>query len=219
MKKIVIIFFIVFFSVLLSAWLFLRAYEHKSIKEQHLYKYALSEHEIKRIHEGDIILRHGYGLVSDLIVEQLKEQYDISHCAVVCKTDTGFSVVHSVSSSISNVDGVQAQDLKSFIEESHFNSVIVVRYKPKINKNNSFISSRALNYLDQKIPFDESFNINDSTEFYCTELLWKIFLNEFGDDVFQGKDNIYKDHLKFDTFLDSTRFEIIINHHLRKSKN
>jgi hypothetical protein len=216
MKRIVLIVFIVFVSFLTSAWLFLLAYDYRSSQEQFFYRYTLSEKEYHEIQEGDIILRHGYGLVSDLIVEQLKEKYDISHCAIVVKTDTGLAVIHSVSSSVSNIDGMQAQDLKSFIEESQYNSVVVIRYKSKIGKSNAAIGRKAQYYLAQKIPFDEAFDINDSTEFYCTELLWKVILNEYGDDIMAGKNNVRKDHLRFDTFLDTTKFDIIINHQERK---
>lgn len=216
MKRVVFTIFIVLFSMAISLRLFLYVYEYHSIKEQSFYNYTLSPEEYKLIEEGDIILRHGYGLVSDIIVEQLHEKYDISHCAIICKTDTGFAIVHSVSSSISNIDGVQAQDLKSFVNESQLNSVIILRYKPKIEKPNSCISNRAVQYLTQQVPFDESFDINDSSEFYCTELLWKVFLNEFGDDIFLNKNKERNDHIKFELFLDEERFQVIINHHLRK---
>jgi hypothetical protein len=218
MKRIVLIVFIIVGSLITSTWLFLLAYDHHSLQEQFFYRYSLSEQEYQKIQDGDIILRHGYGLVSDLIVEQLKEKYDLSHCAIVVKTDTGLAVIHSVSSSVSNVDGVQSQDLKSFMEESQYSSVVVTRYKAKINKPNSAISLKAKNYLAKQIPFDEAFDINDSTEFYCTELLWKVILNEYGDDIMAGKNNARKDHLRFDTFLDTTRFRIIINHQERKRK-
>lgn len=216
MKRTFVIIFVILLSVAASVRLFLYAYDHHSMQEQSFYKYTLSQEELNKIQDGDIILRHGYGLVSDMIVEQLDEKYDISHCSIVCKSDTNCMVIHSVSSSLSDIDGVQSQDLKSFINDSQYNSVIVIRYKPKINKPLSAISRKAKYYLSQHIPFDNAFNINDSSEFYCTELLWKVILNEYGDDIMQGKNNERKDHLRFDTFLDTTRFEIIINHHLRK---
>ncbi|MEI6509264.1 MAG: YiiX/YebB-like N1pC/P60 family cysteine hydrolase [Bacteroidota bacterium] len=219
MKRIFGIVFIVLGSFLASFWLFLQAYNFRGMQEQSFFNYHLSKQEIQKIQDGDIILRHGYGLVSDLIVEQLKETYDLSHCAIVCKEDTNYMIIHSVSSSLSNVDGVQSQDLKSFINDSQYNSVVVIRYKPKINKPASEIARKAKYYLQKQIPFDNAFNINDSSQFYCTELLWKVILNEYGDDILAGKNNQRKDHLKFDTFLDTTKFEIIIDHQARKRNN
>jgi len=218
MKKVFLIIFIVLISIAASFWLFLFAYEYHSKQEQFFYKYSLTRDELNKIQDGDIILRHGYGVVSDLIVAQLKEKYDLSHCAIICKDDTNYTIIHSVSSSLSNVDGVQSQDLKSFVNESQLNSIVVIRYKPKINKDNSAISRKAKYYLKKQIPFDNAFNINDSSEFYCTELLWKVILNEYGDDILAGKNNARKDHLRFDTFLDSTKFDIIINHQERKHR-
>ena len=217
MKRIIVVIFIIFLSMAASVRLFLYAYENRSMQEQSFYKYALSKEEINKIQDGDIILRHGYGFVSDMIVERLHEKYAISHCAIVCKDDTSCMVIHSVSSSLSDIDGVQSQELNSFIQDSHYNSVIVIRYKPKINKPLSAISRKAKYYLAQQIPFDNAFNINDSSEFYCSELLWKVILNEYGDDIMLGKNNERKDHLRFDTFFDTTKFEIIINHQLRKN--
>jgi uncharacterized protein YycO len=194
-------------------------YNKHSDQEQSVSYYHLSSDEISKLKDGDIILRHGYGLVSDMIVERLGEEYDISHCAIVCKDSSGIIVIHSVSSSISPHDGVQSQELEPFIRDSQKNSVIIVRYKPKDKiKDNSGISRRARKYLKEEIPFDNSFDINDSSEFYCTELLWKCFLDEYGDDILLDHYNKRKDHMRFDTFLDTTRFEIIINHHLRKGK-
>jgi hypothetical protein len=168
--------------------------------------------------DGDFILRHGYGLVSDAIVERLDEDYDISHCAVICKTDTGFVVIQSISSSISDFDGVQTQNLKSFILQSQKNSIIVVRYKPKFVKDSCAISRKAKDYLKNQIPFDEEFDVNDTSEFYCTELLYKIILNEYHDDIMVDQNNQRLDNLNFKLFLDTTRFDVVINHQLRKHK-
>ena len=187
------------------------------MQEQFFYRYKLSKEELGKIQDGDIILRHGYGFVSDMIVEKLGEKYDLSHCAIICKEDTNYKIIHSVSSSLSDIDGVQSQDLKNFVNESQYNSIIVVRYKPPINKPLSAISRKARYYLSKQIPFDNAFNINDSSEFYCTELLWKVILNEYHDDFMLDENNRRKDHMDFNTFLDSTRFQIIINHQARKS--
>lgn len=216
MKRILIIIFIVFLFLGLSVWLFVHIYNYRTDKEQDQNTYSLTKEEIAKIKDGDIILRYGFGLVSDIIVEQLKEEFDVSHCAILCKDDTNITVIHSVSSTLSDIDGVQSQDLKSFVHESHKNSIIIVRYKPKIDKDNPYISKRAKDYLNKQIGFDNAFNINDSSQFYCSELLWKVILNEYNDDILLGKNQERKDHLRFDTFLDTSRFEVIINHHLRK---
>lgn len=212
MKRIFIIIFIILFFVLISFKLFLLIYEHRSQQEQFFCNYRLSKQEKELIKDGDIILRHGYGLVSDVIAEQLAPHIGVSHCAIVCKDSNHLGIIHSVSRSLSPFDGVQYQEFDSFIFDSKMNSVIVVRYKsPK--GNNTGISQRAKEYFKNRVEFDHDFDINDSTKFYCTELLWKCILNEYGDDILTEQiANDEKGHLRFDAFVDTTKFDIIIDH-------
>ncbi len=219
MKKILIIIFIALFILAGGSWLFLHLYNKSTERDQAVTYYRLTPEEKALLRDGDIILRHGFGFVSDMIVEQLDEQYDISHCAILCKDTNELMIIHSVSSSISPHDGVQSQDFDPFIRDSHYNSVIVVRYRSgNDSADNSGISLRAREYLKKEIPFDHGFDLEDTSEFYCSELLWKCILNEYHDDIFLDHRNERKDHMRFDIFLDTSRFEIVLNHHLKKDK-
>ncbi len=203
-------------AILLSSiFLFLLTYDFRAEQEQKFSVYTLSKEEYALIQDGDIILRHGYGLVSDAIVETLKEEYAISHCAIVVVDDTNYRVIHTVSQSISECDGVQDQPLEPFISQSHYNSLIVVRFKGPEGAG-KIISKKVQYYLDQKIPFDHNFDLNDPSEFYCSELIWRIILEEFGVDIFPEKDPKDRQYLNFSNFYNSEFFEIIINHHTRK---
>jgi len=205
-------FFIVIVAVILLFFLFIYFYDYRSNKQESASDYSLSKKEINLIHDGDIILRHGFGIVSDFISKTYNKGLQISHCAIITKNAGTYNIIHSVSKSLSDFDGVQTQDLISFIRESKRNSVVVLRYKPKTDKSLSCISKRAKYYLDKRIPFDNSFDLDDSTEFYCTELLWKIFIDEFNDDIFPVESSGERDHLRMSTFFDTTRFQVIINH-------
>jgi hypothetical protein len=214
MKKVIV----VIISVIAMIMLFLFAYEHKSKQEQLFSDYSLTPSEDSLIHDGDIILRYGYGIISDIIVEQLNEPYSLSHCGIVCRNDSSI-VIHSVSSSISPFDGVQCQSLKSFVKDSKKNSVIVVRFKsPDERKSLSAISKRAYYYLDKKVPFDHKFDISDSSKIYCSELIYLIIKDEFGFDIFKDKIKSKLDHFRYATFLDTAHFSIILNHQPRIKK-
>ena len=201
--------------------MFLFVYIYRTEQEHSFSTYKLSNDEINLIHNGDIILRHGYGMASDLIVKTLNEKYDISHCAIVCKDSNQINVIHSVSQSLSDFDGVQTQTLSRFINDSKKNSIIVVRYKNPQHANNQLITERATYYLLKKIPFDNDFNIEDSTKIYCNELIWRTIKDSYHVDIFKNqlKDEDKKNHYKFYALWDTAHFEIIINHHLKKVIN
>jgi len=198
--------------------MFLFLYNYRTEQEHSFSTYTLSKKEINLLQNGDIILRHGYGMASDIIVKTLNEKYDISHCAIICKDSNQINVIHSVSQSLSDFNGVQTQTLSRFINDSKKNSVIVVRYKNPQHTDNTLIAERATYYLSKKIPFDNDFDIDDSTNIYCNELIWRTIKDSYYVDIFKNqlKDEDKKSHYKFYALWDTTNFEIIINHHLRK---
>jgi hypothetical protein len=220
-KKALFIIFIVLAVIIGSIFLFLRYYEYSSKQEQLVSRYSLSKKEISLLKEGDIILRHGYGFVSDMIVETMNDSLGLSHCSILTKDAKGnWMIVHSVSSTLTDIDGVQSQALSPFINDSKKNSVVVVRYKNAKNDSDlARIGERARYYLDKQIPFDDSFDLKDSTKFFCSELLWKVFKDEYHIDIFnpENKAEPY-DYMKLDCFLDTTNFEVIIDHRSRNPK-
>ena len=185
-------------------------------QEHYVFNYSLDSSEVAQILDGDIILRHGHGFVSDGIVELFKEKYDISHCAIVTQDSTGLQVIHSVSQSLSEIDGIQKQSLNSFIRDSKKNSVMVVRFKYPPGFSGLEISKNAREILSRKVPFDHNFNLEDSTEVYCSELIWLAIKNSYNFDVFNGRRDSKIDVMKFAVFWDTTKFDVIINHQLRE---
>lgn len=211
MKKIILIIVVIIVSVVL----FLFTYEFVSKQEQFFSSYSLSKQEISSLKEGDIVLRHGFGFVSDAIVKSLHEIYDISHCAIITNSDSGLIVIHSVSQSLSDFDGVQCQKLNHFIRDSHTNSVIVSRFKDTTLLKAT--AERAKYYFNKHVPFDNKFNIEDNSEIYCSELIWLIYKDVYNIDLF--KDQYLRgdyDYARFETFWDTTKFDIILNHQIKK---
>lgn len=181
--------------------------------------YKLSEQEKALLKPGDIIMRQGYGFVSNTIVKTLREDLPVSHAGIIVKDSKDrLRVIHSVSQTISDFDGVQEVDIDTFIRDSQPNTIVVVRY---LDSSDNFrdmekISRRTLHYLEQKIPFDYSFNLEDSTRFFCTEFIVRVYSDIFGRGLFNklypaGLSGL--DKLKFGVFLQPELFEVIINHH------
>ncbi len=192
-----------------------------SSKVKHGYNgsgYILSPEEFSKIDDGDIIMRQGYGIVSSIILKTLNEEIPVSHIGIISRGGTGdYYVIHSVSRAISDFDGIQIDKLDEFINKSRPGSIIITRYNSAKSDDNypgKQISDRARYYLDKNIPFDHSFNFEDTTSFFCSELVWRILIDLFDDDVFDSypTDNLIK-KLKFEPFYDTTRFETIVNHH------
>lgn len=136
------------------------------------------------IRSGDIILRKGYGLVSELITAELNDTVDISHCGILVQDSAAqFWVIHSLSRKVSDADGVQMCSLDRFMADSRTETVRVVRFK---YDGLGLVSERAKAYLRLKIPFDEKFDMGDTTAFFCSEMPIHIIKNAYKTDVSVG---------------------------------
>jgi hypothetical protein len=181
-------------------------------QEQPSPAYTLSEEELSHLQSGDIIFRMGYGAMSLSIVSILNDSIKVSHCGIVVRGSAGLKIVHTISQSLSDADGMQECTVEEFIADSRENSIAAVRFK---HADKQQIADKAIYYLDKKIPFDSYFDLIDSSAFFCSELPMRILKDEFNFDLLQGGESLMQ-NCKFSTFFDPQYFQVIINHHLRK---
>ncbi|HEU4496197.1 MAG TPA: YiiX/YebB-like N1pC/P60 family cysteine hydrolase [Flavobacterium sp.] len=135
----------------------------------------LSAQELSEIREGDFILRRGFGFFSDYISKELNNGLiDVTHAGIIAKKNDSLFVIHSLSSDVTDVDGLQIQPLKEFLTYSYPHKIIITRLKNASPEMGLKISSLAEGYLSKHIPFDHKGNFDDSSELFCTEMIWKI---------------------------------------------
>ncbi|MDR2125766.1 MAG: hypothetical protein LBP63_02900 [Prevotellaceae bacterium] len=169
---------------------------------------TLTCEEISLLRSGDIIMRQGRGAISLAISAHLNEKYKLSHCGILNIDSDSINVIHTLSLSVSNTNGMQQSTLNEFIDDTYKNSIIIVRLK---NSDNNKIANKAKYYLAQKIPFDDYFDISDTTRFFCNELISHIIATEYNINFINAKaDKIH--NMQFGRFIDTAKFDIVINH-------
>lgn len=180
--------------------------------------YSLSPEEYALLKDGDIVMRRGHGFVSAVINELFQTGYNLSHCAMVAEENGIKTVIHTVSSELSGKDGVQQESLERFVKESVRGTFMAVRLK-----TDSLDASLPLRYaracLKKAIPFDDKFDLNDTTKLYCTELIYRAYLHAYGRDLFTSR--LQTDHpafLSLSAFLDTSTFRIIVNHQISEKQ-
>ncbi len=215
-KKTLKYLFISILIIIFGLWLFRTVYNKIEQKKEKAVSYILPDSEKALIHNGDIILRYGHGLVSDYIVKKFNEPYKISHCGIIRKKDNKFEVIHSESSSFLSKEGIQIQDFNGFTDAGHKNSIIIVRYNRCDTSEYHKITDFAEHYLDREIPFDYAFDPKDTATMFCSEIIWHVFKDAFNRDIFLNKKN-ETDFNQFKNFYDTSQFNIIINDQLKKT--
>ena len=170
----------------------------------------LTPEQLALLEEGDIILRRGYGFFSDIISQKLNDSlFDVTHSAILYRENNKWRVIHSLSSDVSPIDGMQSQSLHDFLRHSMPEKLLVVRPKKITPEQGKEIVSRA-KYL--KIPFDHVGTIDEPSKLYCSELIYQILdhdlhLVSFPTEYKKRKEAFYT----MRTLYDPEYFEIIIN--------
>lgn len=188
----------------------LYVYEETETRAELTSSYSLTHQEIEQLKHGDIIMRKGYGLVSRVIATKLQGDYELSHCGVVIEREGMKYVVHTVSASYSEIDGVQVQTISDFIRQSKPGSVVVNRFTDEALAGETVTG--VMGYLKRSMPFDNNFDITDTSALYCTELIWRSLLERTGVDLFEGRYENEADLYSFDVFFNSALFETVLNH-------
>ena len=206
--------FIVLLTFILLLFLIIYLYQKNSVKKEQTNDYRLEKQEIAQLKEGDIILRHGFGIISDMIVKISNDSFPVSHCGILCRnSNQTWVVIHTVSNSLSAIDGIRAETLPSFIKNSKKKSIIIVRYKNANDSLNHNLTTHAYYYLNKHIPFDDRFDTKDTTEFYCTEFIRQLFLDVYKTDIYQ---TYHQDILDFEPFYDTNLFKTVFSHQVSK---
>lgn len=160
------------------------------------------------IQTGDIILKRGFGKVSNLITHYLNEKIPISHCGIIiCSSDSTF-IVHSVAKGYARKDGVQTILFNDFLKDCQSNYFYIVRQKATEAERQKF-ASKAFEYAQQDIAFDENANNENKDQMSCTELIYWCQKDTYGKSDLTSISFANKQLLVFNGMLDSSKYQII----------
>ena len=176
--------------------------------------FSIAESSLLR--PGDLILRRGSSIASDLIVTVLQDGSGLSHCALVMANNgKEISLLHSVNASFGGADGVQVTQLAAFNRNSLPHSLVVLRPLATAAELHA-IETMAENFRDHPAAFDNDFDLSDRRSLYCSELMVSIFeAAGWWPPTRNGLSPLYRmtgKMLNFQTFLTSGRFRVIISH-------
>ena len=139
--------------------------------------------------QGDVIFRKGTGIKSQAVLHADANGI-YSHVGIVVLKDSTFQVVHIVPNEQENdekIDKIKIEPIGEFWRKDRAKYGAV--YRLKDNGLGEKAAQKALNFLQKNVNFDHDYNLNDTTEMYCTELVWNAYL-QAGQDITCGKRNV-----------------------------
>ncbi len=200
--------FLIVLSIL--AFKFLKSSSSRLLEED--FYYVLTQEEKHQLQTGDIILRRGYGFVSTMILRMMQEEMPVTHLGIIIRSNDSLKVAHTLSSTVSNQDGLRLQQIDSFTHNSYDNSLIVTRLKNLESSAMEKIKKQVAYYTKKQLPFDHHFDYKDTTAHYCSEFIWRVY--EHNLNLLKVADSISAEekYTTLKTFYDPNYFDIILNH-------
>lgn len=149
----------------------------------HFSSYSIDTSFLK---DGDVIFRRGTSFVSNMVLMADKNsQY--SHTGIIKIIQNKFYVVHSVpAEQPGEKDLAKIELLESFLRKDRTTALAVYRLKIENDYISNYATEIAYNFAKKKTPFDPDFNLHDDSRLYCTELIWKSYL-QAGIDILDNK--------------------------------
>jgi hypothetical protein len=165
--------------------------------------------DLALLQSGDIILRKGNTLVSDLIAMAFPKGDELSHCGLIIACESGFQVMHTISGTLADQDGIRINTLQEFIAGADKQRYKIVRPRYPYNRAKAIAAANRLG--DQHIPFDEQFDLDDSNRLYCSELIRNVAMEGGAKDVFHYQRVGAKRVIDMASFADTVWFQVIVS--------
>ena len=147
--------------------------------------YHTPELPYSQMRTGDLVFRMGTSIYSQML-NMHSDTVQFSHVGLLVELDSSWFVVHAVPKELEGPDDferVKQEPLDSFLASSRcLHAEFVHTCLPRTDR----VAARALEYARDSVRFDNAFDLKDSTEVYCTELIWRLFLIE-GIDLSEGR--------------------------------
>jgi hypothetical protein len=135
--------------------------------------------------DGDLIFRRGTGNLSRMVLSTDPDSL-YSHVGLVSLDGSEVWVIHATpGESFTEKTPVQRETLAEFLAPEKAQAAAVARIVegPAVAER----ATRAANrYFDRRLPFDADLDLDTNTALYCTELVWKAYL-EGGVDLVEDR--------------------------------
>ena len=136
---------------------------------------------------GDVAFRRGIGAVSRVVLAA-NIRGSFSHVGVVVNVDGEWYVIHEVpyEGESRAQDKIYCEKIEEFFTPAKAESGAIYRYKDLDSLQRNQITNYLFKQLKDNTPFDHKYNLDNDKSQYCSELVWRSFL-EVGIDISKGE--------------------------------
>lgn len=129
------------------------------------------------MHTGDLVFRNGLGNESLLVTTTSNGEY--SHVGIALSTPSGWQVIHAVPGEAApgEPEYVKCEPIEEFFDPHRARAGGMARVD--CDSLTALAAARAaMGKVTAKVTFDNDYNLEDTTQLYCTELVRLAYMNQ-----------------------------------------
>lgn len=128
------------------------------------------------LRSGDLLLRNGLGAESRFVTGLSNSEY--SHIAFAFKDTLGWYAIHAVPGETphpKDTDYLKCEPIEEFFNHNRAKAGAIAKVDCTTDAATKAIAF-ALDKVRRKFQFDHKYRLADTTEYYCTELIYQAYL-------------------------------------------
>lgn len=129
-----------------------------------------------RAESGDILFRRKSTFLSNTVL-RFDTDGAFSHVGLVRRKGDDVRVIHTIPVSEGGLtEGIQLDTLRSYLQGSETVDYALFRVDDELRSAAMRSADEALNFYERQVPFDTEFRLDSPDRLYCTELVWRAYL-------------------------------------------
>lgn len=162
--------------------------------------WRMARPDLRILRSGDLIFRHGRGMVSNTLLSLSQTDKRYSHAGVLSIEDEGIFVYHCIGGEDNPNERMSRDRLSQFCDPERAHSFGIYRLLMADSVNVRFMEEVKKGF-QQGVLFDTEFDINSDDRQYCTEFIYKILKNlegsglQLSSSTYSGKEYVACDNL------------------------
>lgn len=148
---------------------------------QNLSRWLTAKPNLSQLRSGDLIFRHGRGIISNVLMSLGQREKKYSHAGIVSVENGNVFVYHAIGGEENISNKLRKDPLADFCNPADAHAFGVYRAGLNDSQINS-VMILASAYYKNGLQFDTKFDLNTDDKMYCTEFVYKIFKQALGNE-------------------------------------
>lgn len=143
--------------------------------------HVLSLPDTSLLHSGDVIFRHGTGIISNLLLKFSQQDSRYSHVGILSKEKNRMFVYHMIGGELNPGAVIKREPIEQFCSQDIANNFGI--YRTDIDSRGlQVVDSLLKYYFLSKLAFDTGYDLNTDDAMYCTEFVYKVITKASGNE-------------------------------------